>query len=124
MNYPPSGDRITLTGLRATGRHGVFPEERAGGQTFVVDVELELDLSAAGTTDDLASTVDYGRLADRLVAVVQGDPVDLIETLAERLARACLASPLVTATTVTVHKPEAPIKHQFEDVAVTVHRRR
>jgi dihydroneopterin aldolase len=117
-------DRITLTGLRATGRHGVYDFERAAGQDFVVDIALELDLSAAAASDDVADTVHYGDLADRAVAVVAGEPVHLIETLASRLLDICLADPRVRAATVTVHKPGAPIPHEFADVAVTLRRER
>jgi dihydroneopterin aldolase len=117
-------DRISLTGLRVRGRHGVYEFERATGQDFVVDVVLELDLAEAARSDDVTRTVHYGELADRLVAVVAGEPVNLIETLAERLAAVCLAAPRVAAATVTVHKPGAPIPHDFADVAVTVTRRR
>jgi dihydroneopterin aldolase len=117
-------DRIALTGLRARGRHGVYEFERATGQDFVVDVVLELDLAEAARSDDVTRTVHYGELADRLVAVVAGEPVNLIETLAERLAAVCLAAPRVEVATVTVHKPGAPIPHDFTDVAVTVTRRR
>jgi dihydroneopterin aldolase len=119
-----SADRIALTGLRVRGRHGVYDFERRQGQDFVLDVVLELDLGPAARTDDVADTVHYGELAERLVAIVAGEPVNLIETLAERLATACLADPRVAATTVTVHKPQAPIAHEFADVAVTVTRRR
>ena len=84
-------DTITLTGLRARGRHGVYDFERIEGQDFVVDAVLEVDLTAAAASDDLADTVDYGALADRLVAVVTGPPVQLIETLATRLVAECLA---------------------------------
>jgi 7,8-dihydroneopterin aldolase/epimerase/oxygenase len=115
---------ITLTGLRVRGHHGVYDFERSQGQEFIVDVELELDLDRAAQTDDLADTVDYGRLADELVRIVGGQPVNLIETLADRLASACLADPLVLAATVTVHKPQAPIGHQFADVAVALRRAR
>ncbi|MFD0788442.1 dihydroneopterin aldolase [Micromonospora azadirachtae] len=117
-------DRITLTGLRARGRHGVYDFEREQGQDFVVDVVLELDLGPAARSDDVADTVHYGELADRLVAVVTGDPVDLIETLADRLLDVCLADPRVSSATVTVHKPEAPVPHVFTDVAVTMTRGR
>ncbi|MEN3611243.1 dihydroneopterin aldolase [Plantactinospora sp. ZYX-F-223] len=120
----PGTDRIVLTGLRARGRHGVYDFERAQGQDFVVDVVLELDLTMAGRSDDVADTVHYGELAERLVAIVTGEPVNLIETLAERLAAACLADPRVLVASVTVHKPQAPIPHDFADVAVTVTRRR
>jgi len=115
---------IRLTGLRARGRHGVYESERVRGQEFVVDAVLELDLAPAAATDDLAGTVDYGELAERLVAVVTGPPVQLIETLAARLVEACLADARVAAATVTVHKPQAPIDHEFADVAVTMRRTR
>jgi dihydroneopterin aldolase len=117
-------DRIELTGLRARGRHGVYDFERAQGQDFVIDVVLELDLTVAARSDDVADTVHYGELADRLVAVVTGEPVNLIETLAGRLATECLADPRVVAASVTVHKPQAPIPHDFADVAVSLTRRR
>jgi dihydroneopterin aldolase len=117
-------DTIALTGLRARGRHGVYDFERASGQEFVVDVVLELDLVAASRSDDVADTVHYGELADKLVAVVTGEPVRLIETLAQHLADVCLADRRVSAATVTVHKPQAPIRHEFADVAVTLRRTR
>jgi dihydroneopterin aldolase len=116
------GDRITLSGLRARGHHGVYDFERAQGQDFVVDVVLELDLAKAAASDDVADTVHYGELADRLVKIVEGEPVNLIETLADRLVTACLLDGRVSAATVTVHKPQAPIAHEFADVAVTLRR--
>jgi dihydroneopterin aldolase len=115
---------ITLTGLRVRGRHGVYDFEREQGQDFLVDVVLELDLAPAARSDDVADTVHYGELAERLVKIVAGEPVNLIETLADRLADACLADDRVGAATVTVHKPGAPIPHEFADVAVTVRRTR
>jgi dihydroneopterin aldolase len=117
-------DRIELTGLRARGFHGVFDFERRDGQDFVVDVLLELDLAPAAASDDVTDTVHYGELADALAAVITGEPVDLIETLADRLVTVCLADPRVAAATVTVHKPGAPIPHEFADVAVTLRRSR
>ncbi|WBB78863.1 dihydroneopterin aldolase [Micromonospora sp. WMMD882] len=117
-------DRIVLTGLRARGRHGVYDFEREQGQDFVVDVALDLDLAPAARSDEVTDTVHYGELADRLVAVVTGEPVNLIETLADRLLDVCLVDPRVTAATVTVHKPEAPVPHAFTDVAVTMTRTR
>ncbi|GAB2942862.1 dihydroneopterin aldolase [Micromonospora polyrhachis] len=117
-------DRIVLTGLRARGRHGVYDFERAQGQDFVIDVALDLDLGPAARSDDVTDTVHYGELAEELVSIVTGDPVNLIETLADRLAAACLADQRVAAATVTVHKPQAPIPHEFADVAVTMTRRR
>lgn len=115
-------DRIRLTGLRARGHHGVFDFERERGQEFVVDVTLELDTRRAGQTDDLADTVDYGALAGRLVSVITGEPVNLLETLAGRLAAVCLACSGARAAEVTVHKPQAPIGHEFADVSVTIRR--
>ena len=113
-------DRISLTGLRVRGHHGVLPAERRDGQDFVVDVVLHLDLRAAGASDDLADTVHYGELAQALAAVVAGDPVDLLETLASRLAEVCLADRRVERAEVTVHKPQAPVPLEFADVSVLV----
>ncbi|WP_238015508.1 dihydroneopterin aldolase [Dactylosporangium sp. AC04546] len=117
-------DRISLTGLTVRGHHGVFDFERRDGQDFVIDVVLELDLAPAAASDDVADTVHYGELAEGLAAVVAGEPVDLIETLAQRLADVCLADARVTTAIVTVHKPQAPIPLQFADVAVTIRRSR
>ena len=117
-------DRISLTGLKARGYHGVYPAERAQGQDFLVDVVLGVDLAPAAASDDVVDTVHYGELADRLVEIVTGPPVALIETLAQRLADACLADARVASVTVTVHKPHAPIAHEFGDVAVTLTRSR
>ena len=115
---------ITLSGLRVRGRHGVFDFEREQGQDFVVDVRLELDLAPAAASDDVTDTVHYGELAERLAAIVAGEPVNLLETLADRLVTSCLADPRVSAAEVTVHKPQAPIPLEFADVAVTVYRSR
>ena len=119
-----TSDAIAIVGLRGHGRHGVYPHERAEGQDFIVDVSLEVDLGPAATSDDLTDTVDYGALTGRLMAIVTGEPVNLIETLAGRLADACLADARVTAATVTVHKPQAPVPHEVADVAVTLRRSR
>jgi dihydroneopterin aldolase len=121
---PPVADRLALTGLRATGHHGVLERERLQGQEFVVDVEIGLDTRPAAATDDLRATVHYGELAERLHAAVESDPVDLIETLAQRLADICLAEPPVDWVDVTVHKPHAPIQVAFDDVSLTIHRSR
>jgi dihydroneopterin aldolase len=115
-------DRITLHGLRGRGRHGVYPRERAEGQTFIVDAALSVDTRAAARDDDLNATADYGALAEKIVALIEGEPVNLIETLAERIAAACLADPAVHAAEITVHKPDAPITVPFDDVTVTIRR--
>jgi 7,8-dihydroneopterin aldolase/epimerase/oxygenase len=117
-------DEITLTGLRVFGRHGVYDEERRVGQDFVIDVTLHLDTRRAAATDDVADTVHYGELAEQLAAIVAGEPVDLLETLAARIADHVLTLPLVDRVRVTVHKPDAPIPLTFADVAVTIERAR
>ncbi|GIE79914.1 7,8-dihydroneopterin aldolase [Actinoplanes philippinensis] len=116
--------RITLTGLRARGNHGVYDFEREQGQDFVVDVTLDLDLGPAARSDDVADTVHYGELAGALVDVLTGEPVNLLERLADRLLDVCLADERVAAAEVTLHKPQAPIPHEFADVAVTLRRSR
>src|SRR6218665_3255261 len=117
-------DRICLTGLRVFAHHGVFATEREAGQEFVIDVVVSVDLRAAASRDDLTQTVHYGELAEAVVAAVERDPVDLIETVAERVAAVALSFPPVINTTVTVHKPHAPITVPFADVAVTIVRTR
>jgi dihydroneopterin aldolase len=115
-------DRITLRGLRAHAHHGVYPFERERGQLFIVDAVLELGTRAAAAGDDLAKTVDYADLAQQLHAVLTGEPVNLLETLAQRLANVCLTDPLVDAVEITVHKPQAELGVPFDDVAVTIRR--
>lgn len=117
-------DRITLTGIRATGFHGVYEHERRDGQTFVADVVLELSLAPAGASDDVADTVHYGELADRVAAVLAGERVNLLETVAGRIAARVLSDDRVDAVEVTVHKPQAPIAVAFGDVSVTIRRER
>jgi len=115
-------DRITLSGLRGRGLHGVYPRERVEGQTFVVDAALELDTRPAAADDELSRTADYGAIAEKLVAVIEGEPVNLIETLAARLAEIALAEPAVRAVEITVHKPDAPITVPFDDVTISIRR--
>jgi dihydroneopterin aldolase/2-amino-4-hydroxy-6-hydroxymethyldihydropteridine diphosphokinase len=117
-------DQVRLTGVRARGHHGVFAHEREEGQDFVVDVVLHLDTREAAAGDDLTRTVHYGELATAVADDVRGEPVDLIETLATRIARRCLAGPRVVAADVAVHKPQAPITEEFADVVVAVRRYR
>jgi 7,8-dihydroneopterin aldolase/epimerase/oxygenase len=123
MNEPPP-DRLAVRGVEALGHHGVFDFERREGQVFVVDLVLFLDTREAAHTDDLQQTVDYGSLVARVKNAIESDPVDLIETLAARLADVCLEDPRVVETEVTVHKPHAPIEATFSDVALTIRRSR
>ena len=107
---------VRITGLRARGSHGVLESERREGQTFVADVALTVD---DPETDSLDDTVDYAVLSERLVAVLTGEPVDLIETLARRLADACVEDARVRRVEVTVHKPEVPLRVDVDEVSVT-----
>ncbi|MGQ0837160.1 dihydroneopterin aldolase [Actinokineospora sp.] len=117
-------DRITLTGLRVRGNHGVFDHEKRDGQEFVIDITLWIDLHHAAATDDLRHTVHYGELAERAAKVVAGPPRDLVESVAAEIADGEMADERVHAVEVTVHKPSAPIPLAFADVAVTVRRSR
>ena len=118
----PARDQVALRGLAGFGRHGVFDFEREQGQRFVADVVCSLDLAPAAETDDLQQTVDYGQLAADVVADIEGEPLDLIEALADRIARTCLRRPAVQSVEVTVHKPDAPMPVPVADVAVTLTR--
>jgi len=115
-------DQVALRGLRVRGRHGVLDAERELGQTFVLDVVLHLDTRAAAAGDDLTRTVHYGVLAERVAEVVAGEPVALVETLAQRVADVALEPEPVVAVDVTVHKPQAPVTVPFEDVEVRIRR--
>lgn len=117
-------DEITLTGLTVFGRHGVYDHERADGQEFTIDLTLGVALAPAAASDDVVDTIHYGELAEKVAAVVAGEPVNLIETLASRIADVALDDDRVRAVTVTVHKPHAPIPLTFADVSVTLHRGR
>jgi dihydroneopterin aldolase len=117
-------DTIALHGLRVRGFHGVLPEERAVGQLFVADVILEVDTAAAAASDDLDLTVDYSVVAHQLADIIGGEPVSLIETLAQRLADVCLTHALVDAVEVTVHKPDAPVGLPVSDLLVRIRRER
>ena len=115
-------DIITITGIRALGRHGVFAHERVDGQAFVADVVLTVDAAAAAASDDLTDSVDYGAVAQLAYEVLAGEPRNLIETVAAEIADRLAAMPGVLGVAVTVHKPAAPIPVPFDDVSVTVRR--
>jgi dihydroneopterin aldolase len=117
-------DRITLTGLRVRGHHGVYDHEKRDGQEFVVDVSVWIDLDRAAATDDVAETVHYGELASRVAEIVAGEPRDLIETVGTEIADDIMADGRAHAVEVTIHKPHAPIPLDFADVAVTIRRSR
>jgi len=119
INPDPAVDSIELLGLREFGHHGVLEHERINGQYFSVDATLGLSISHAAHTDDLADTVNYAEVADSIRARIAGEPVDLIEKLAELIATDCLESPQVVFAKIRVHKPDAPIEGEFDDVIVT-----
>lgn len=117
-------DRIVIEGLEVWAYHGVLAHEREHGQRFVVDAALQLDLEPAGASDDLADTLDYGRLAEQIRASAGGGPHQLIETVAQRVADACLDDPRVAAVEVAVHKPDAPLRVPVRSVRVELRRQR
>ena len=117
-------DRITLTGLRVRGNHGVYDHERRDGQDFVVDLTVWVDLGRAAETDELADTLNYGALAQRAAKIVGGPPRNLLESVATEIADEVMADPRPHAVEVTIHKPSAPIPLDFADVAVTIRRSR
>jgi dihydroneopterin aldolase len=121
----PRGDRMFLRGLQAHGYHGVFEDERLAGQRFVVDVDWWFETDVAVRDDGLASTLCYGQLLDTVVEIVTGRPCMLIETLADRIVTALFDRfPEINATTVTVHKPDAPIIANFADLGISMSRQR
>ena len=117
-------DQLAVTGIEVYAHHGVFDFERRDGQVFVFDLVLGIDTRDAAATDDLTRTVHYGELVDAVKAAVERDPVNLIETLAQRVADIALSYDQVDWVDVTVHKPNAPIEATFSDVALTIRRSR
>src|SRR5689334_13657530 len=117
-------DELAVRGIEIFAHHGVFDFERRDGQIFVIDLVLGMDSSEAAATDDLTKTVHYGELVEAVKTAVENDPVDLIETLAQRIADVCLTYEQVDWVDVTVHKPNAPIAATFSDVALTIRRSR
>ncbi|SFC20116.1 dihydroneopterin aldolase [Nocardioides terrae] len=115
-------DELAITGVECFAHHGVLDFERRDGQIFAIDLVLGLDTAPAAASDDLHETVDYGSLVGAVKAAVERDPVDLIETLAQRIADVCLLDNRVEWVRVTVHKPNAPIDATYSDVALTITR--
>ncbi len=116
-------DELTIVGIECYAHHGVFDVERRDGQPFVIDLSLGVDTALAAASDDLRDTVDYGSLVGSVKAAVEQDPINLIETLAQRIADVCLLDARVEWARVTVHKPDAPIEATFSDVALTITRK-
>jgi dihydroneopterin aldolase len=118
------GDLIEVRGVRAVGICGALPEERERPQPFEVDLDVEVDLAAAGRSDDLGDTVDYGALAEAVVAVITGEAPVLLERMATRIAEVVLAVDRVTAVTVTVRKLRPPVPVELTHAGVRLRRAR
>ena len=116
-------DQISILGIKAIGYHGVLPHEAVEGQEFIVDLLITLDLQAASRSDDLADTVNYAELAQIVHENIVGERVQLIERLAGRIADEIkVAYQQITAVSVTVHKPHAPVTLDFNDISVIISR--
>jgi dihydroneopterin aldolase len=115
-------DRILISGLRELGVHGVLPEEQLRPQPFEVDVELLVDVSAAGASDELEDTVDYGAVCEAVSRIVSSEQYRLLERLATRIAEVCRADPRVVGVVVEVRKLHPPVRALLDHVAVRVER--
>jgi 7,8-dihydroneopterin aldolase/epimerase/oxygenase len=115
-------DRILISGLRELGVHGVLPEEQVRPQPFEVDVELLVDVSTAGESDDLDDTVDYGAVCEAVSRIVSSEQYRLLERLAARIAEVCRADPRVVGVVVEVRKLHPPVRALLDHVAVRVER--
>lgn len=118
-------DQIKLNGLSFYGYHGLFPEENRLGQRFEVNIELFLSLQRAGKTDKMKHSVDYGMVHDIARDIVQGEPKNLIETVAALIAEELFEKfPLLEGCAIEVVKPNPPIEGSYDSVAVRIHRER
>lgn len=116
-------DLIEIKGIKSFGYHGVLESEKITGQDFYVDVVLEVDLSRASVSDDVADTINYAEVTDLVVREITGTPVSLIEKLAGNIADRIKATyPQAATVSVTVHKPQAPVNAQVKDISVTINR--
>jgi dihydroneopterin aldolase len=116
-------DLIRITGIKGFGYHGVFDSERANGQDFYVDVDLEVDLTRASVSDDVKDTINYAEVTDLVFEEITTNPVSLIEKLAGRIAeRIKVTFAQASRVTITVHKPEAPVDAEVKDISVTISR--
>jgi dihydroneopterin aldolase len=114
-------DKISIKGIKGFGYHGVFDFEKRDGQDFFVDLEIDIDLSAASKSDNLADTVDYGLLSAIAKEAIEKLRFDLIERLAGFIADTVKENfPTVERIAVTVHKPSAPVQESVTDIAVTI----
>lgn len=130
MNLPEAEtsihvDRIEISGFRCVGVVGVLPEERERAQPLEVDLDVEVDLTAAGITDDLDATVDYGAVCDLIADVVAGTRPQLLERLAAAMADAVLdCDGRIDAVVVAVRKLRPPVPHDLATSGVRIRRSR
>jgi dihydroneopterin aldolase len=118
-------DRIFITGLALHSYHGVMPHEAKVGQTFIIDLELAIDLSEAAASDKVRDTVSYDKVVECVSDIFCAQRFRLIEAAAGRVADAILDKfPRVLAVTVTIHKPHAPVAATFNDIGITLSRAR
>lgn len=118
-------DTIFIKGISVHAHHGCLPEEQALGQRFIIHLEIDLDLAAAGLADDLAQSVNYAAVHALVCDIATTRRFNLIEALAEAICTACFdAFAPIAALRVTVEKPSAPIAGIFDQVGVTVRRQR
>lgn len=116
-------DLIRIAGIKGYGYHGVFADERATGQDFYVDIEIEVDLTRASVSDDVNDTINYAEVTDLVIEEITTNPVSLIEKLAGRIAeRIKITFAQAARVTVTVHKPQAPVAAEVKDISVTISR--
>jgi len=118
--------KISITGLRVYGYHGVMDFERENGQYFLVDAKIWIDESRAVATDDIVNTISYAEIAQLISDNVRSNPVNLLETLSQRLADEVLSAsrPWAKKVKITVSKPDAPIDLYFEQVSVSAKAKR
>jgi dihydroneopterin aldolase len=112
------GSRIKVSGLQIFAFHGVLPEERARGQNFYIDLEVDYDFRQAAATDAIVDAVDYNRLVNEVASIASTETFDLIESLTVRLGEHILSDLRVSRALVRVHKPEAPLEQPVADLSV------
>ncbi|WP_096441091.1 dihydroneopterin aldolase [Alteribacter populi] len=118
-------DKVHIKGMEFYAYHGAFAEENKLGQRWYVDVSLDMDTKPAGTTDDLDKTVNYAEVYEQVKKTMEAEPVKLVETLCERIAKTLLATfSVVEACTIKVIKPDPPIPGHYDSVAVEIRRDR
>ena len=115
-------DFIEIEGISGFGYHGLFDHERRNGQSFSADVKLELKGKKASKSDEISDAVDYSEVIKLVHQIIIGEPVNLIEHLAENIANALLEEFSITSVEVVLHKANAPVGLPVRDIAVRIKR--